>query len=52
MEIIKLLIADVNLAKDHQHFLLKNINEEQKEKALRYKNEKDQLRSLLSSFDN
>ena len=50
MEIIKLLIADVNLAKDHQHFLLKNINEEQKEKALRYKNEKDQLRSLLSSY--
>ena len=50
MEIIKLLIADVDLAKDHQHFLLKNINEEQKEKALRYKNEKDQLRSLLSSY--
>lgn len=50
MEIIKLLVADLDLANSHRHFLLKNINEEQKEKALSFKNEKDQLRSLLSSY--
>ena len=50
MEIIKLLIADLDLAREHHHFLLKSISEEQKEKAFRYKNEKDQLRSLLSSY--
>lgn len=50
MEIVKLLIADIDLASSHYHFLLKNINEEQKEKALRFKTEKDQYRSLLSSY--
>lgn len=50
MEIIKLLVADIALAKDHYHFLLKSLKEEQKEKVLRFKNEKDQLRSLLSSY--
>lgn len=50
MEIVKLFIADLDLANAHYHFLLKNISEEQKAKAFRFKNEKDQLRSLLSSY--
>ena len=50
MEIIKLFIADLDLARSHHHFLLKNINKEQQEKVNRFKNEKDQLRSLLSSY--
>lgn len=50
MEIVKLLVADIDLAKSHHHFLLKNINEEQKIKMLSFKNEKDQMRSLLSSY--
>ena len=50
MEIIKLYVADIDLASDHRHFLLKNINEAQKKKALGFKNDKDQLRSLLSSY--
>ena len=50
MEIVKLLILDIDLANSHHHFLLKNISDEQKEKAYRFKNEKDQMRSLLSSY--
>ena len=50
MEIVKLFIVDLDLGSSHKSFLLKNINEEQKEKALRFKNEKDQIRSLLSSY--
>ena len=50
MEIVKLLIADIDLANTYHHHLLKSINEEQKEKALRFKNDKDQRRSLISSF--
>ena len=50
MEIVKLFIVDLDLGSSHRSFLLKNINEEQKEKALRFKNEKDQIRSLLSSY--
>ena len=50
MKIIKLLVADLPLAEAHRHFLLKNVNEEQKEKALRFRNEKDQFRSLISSY--
>ena len=50
MEIVKLLILDIDLARSHYHFLLKNISEEQKEKMLGYKNEKDQMRCLLSSY--
>ena len=50
MEIVKLLIVDIDLARSHYHFLLKNISEEQKEKMLGYKNEKDQIRCLLSSY--
>ena len=50
MKIIRLLIADIALGFNHRHFLLKSISEEQKEKALRFKNEKDQARSLISSY--
>ena len=50
MEIIKLLVADIAIADLHHHFLLKNLSPEQKEKALGFKNEKDQLRSMLSSY--
>ena len=50
MEFVKLLIVDIDLARSYHHYLLKNINEEQKEKALRFKFEKDQLRCLLSSY--
>lgn len=50
MEIVKLFIADLDLGSSHRHFLLKSLNDEQKEKALRFKNEKDQIRSMLSSY--
>lgn len=50
MEKIKLQIVDISLGKDRYQFLLKNVKEEQREKALRYKNEKDQYRSLISSW--
>lgn len=50
MKIIRLLIVDVSLAFNHWHFLLKSISEEQKVKALKFKNEKDQARSLISSY--
>ena len=50
MEIVKLLIVDINLADTYHHFLMKNLSEEQKERALRFKNEKDQMRCLLSSY--
>lgn len=50
MEIIRLFVADLDLGFNHRHFLLKNISDSQKEKALKFKNEKDQIRSLLSSY--
>ena len=50
MEIVKLFILDIDLANSYRHLILKKINDEQKEKAFRFKNEKDQMRSLLSSF--
>ena len=50
MEIVKLLIADIDLANTYHHHLLKSISEEQKEKAMRFKNDKDQRRSLISSY--
>ena len=50
MKIVKLLIVDINLVNVYHHFLMKNLNEEQKEKASRFKNEKDQMRCLLSSY--
>lgn len=50
MENVRLLIANIDLGLNHRHFLLKNISESQKEKALKYKNEKDQIRSMISSY--
>lgn len=50
METVKLFIVNIDLGLSHRHFLLKNINEAQKEKALRFKNEKDQIRSMISSY--
>ena len=50
MEIIKLFIVNIELGLSRRRFLLKNINEKQKEKALRFKNEKDQIRSMISSY--
>ena len=50
MEIVKLLIVDIDLANSYHHFLMKSLNDEQKEKAFRFKNEKDQMRCLLSSY--
>ena len=50
MENVKLFIVNIDLGFSHRRFLLKNINEKQKEKALRFKNEKDQIRSMISSY--
>ena len=50
MEIVRLLIADLDFGNTHKQKLLKLVNEEQVEKALRFNNEKDQIRSLLSSY--
>ena len=50
MQTIKLIVADLDLGFNHRHFLLKNVNDKQKQKALNYQNEKDQIRSLLSSY--
>lgn len=50
MQTIKLYVADTDLGKKHFRFLLENVSIGQKEKALRYANEIDQIRSLLSSY--
>ena len=50
MEIVKLYVVNTELGFNHRHFLLKSVNDWQKEKALKFKNEKDQIRSLISSF--
>ena len=50
MQAIKLIVADLDLGFNHRHHLLKLVNEKQKEKAFKYQNEKDQIRSLLSSY--
>ena len=50
MQTIKLYVADTDLGKKHFRFLLENVSVGQKEKALRYANEIDQVRSLLSSY--
>ena len=50
MQDIKLIIINIDVGFNHYHQLLKSVNEAQKEKALRYKNEKDQMRSLISSY--
>lgn len=50
MQTVKLYVADTDLGKKHFQFLLENVSVGQKEKALRYANEIDQIRSLLSSY--
>ena len=50
MEIVRLVVLDVELAFRHKKTLLSKVNESQKEKALKYKNEIDQIRSLASSY--
>ena len=50
MEIVRLVVLDVELAFRHKKTLLSKANESQKEKAMKYKNEIDQIRSLASSY--
>ena len=50
METIKLIVVELELGFNHRHFLSQNISQKQLEKALKFKNEKDQVRSLLSSY--
>ena len=50
MEIVKLYTIDINTAFHHKKALLENVNESQKEKAFKFKNEIDQIRSLTSSY--
>ena len=50
MEIVKLLIIDTEFAFRHKKALLEMANDQQKEKALKFKNEVDQVRSLGSSY--
>ena len=50
MQTVKLYVADTDLGKKHFRFLLENVSVGQKEKALRYANEIDQIMSLLSSY--
>lgn len=50
MEIVKLFVLDIELAFRHKKVLLESVNESQKEKALKFKSENDQIRSLASSY--
>ena len=50
MEIVKLLILDVELAFRHKKLLLEKASQSQIDKALKFKNETDQIRSLASSY--
>ena len=50
MGLLRLIIVDSEFALSHRHFLEKNVSDRQKEKAFRYKNEIDQIRSLVSSY--
>ena len=50
MQIVKLYVVDTELGKKHFRFLLENVSAHQKEKALKFANEIDQIRSLLSSY--
>lgn len=49
MEIVKLYFVDLEHGYRFKDKLLNSVNSRQKEKALRYKNEIDQVRSLVSS---
>ena len=50
MEIVKLYVIDIELAYRHKKTLLESVSEVQKTKALKFKNEPDQIRSLTSSY--
>ena len=50
MEIVKLYTIDINTAFNHRKTLLEKVSDLQKEKAFKYKNEIDQVRSLASSY--
>ena len=50
MEQVRLLIANIELGFHHRAFLIENLTDLQKEKALRYKNDNDQIRSIISSY--
>ena len=50
MQIVKLYVVDTELGRKHFRFLLENVSAHQKEKALKFANEIDQIRSLLSSY--
>ena len=50
MEIIKLYTIDINTAFNHKKALLEKVSDSQREKAMKYKNEVDQIRSLASSY--
>jgi len=50
MQIVKLYVVDTDLGFKHFKYLLDNVKADQKEKALKFANEIDQVRSLLSSY--
>ena len=50
MENVNLYIVDIEIGRKNRSFLLKNISDEQKEKALSFGQEVDQIRSLISSY--
>lgn len=50
METVNLYVVNIELGIKHKQFLLESVNEEQKEKALSFAYEIDQVRSLLSSY--
>ena len=50
MEEVTLYIINIELGIKHKDYLFETVKEEQRKKALFYKNELDQVRSLLSSF--
>ena len=50
MENVSLYIVDIEIGRKNRSFLLKSINDEQKEKALSYGQDIDQIRSLISSY--
>ena len=50
METVKLYVLDIELAYRHKKTLFESVNDSQKEKALKFKSEVDQVRSLASSY--
>lgn len=50
MQTVKLYVVDTDLGLRHKRFLLENVKADQKEKAMKFANEIDQIRSLLSSY--